>query len=47
MRFGNDYLRQLDFLEYNKWFNFLGLGMFTVATVLLTYIFLACIKKTK
>ena len=43
---GNDYLRDLDFLEYNIWFNFLGLGLIATATMTLAYIFLVRIKKT-
>ncbi|XP_065904854.1 broad substrate specificity ATP-binding cassette transporter ABCG2-like [Dysidea avara] len=43
---GNDYLRSLDFLQYNIYLNFLGLGLLALTTFTLTYISLLCVKKT-
>ena len=43
---GNDFLRELDFLDYNIWFNFLGLGLIALATLILAHLLLVRIKKT-
>ncbi|XP_065904844.1 broad substrate specificity ATP-binding cassette transporter ABCG2-like isoform X3 [Dysidea avara] len=43
---GNDYLENLNFHQYNIYWNFLGLGLLALALFILTYIFLLRIKKT-
>ncbi|XP_065904848.1 broad substrate specificity ATP-binding cassette transporter ABCG2-like isoform X2 [Dysidea avara] len=43
---GNDYLENLNFRQYNIYWNFLGLGLLALALFILTYIFLLRIKKT-
>ncbi|XP_065903807.1 broad substrate specificity ATP-binding cassette transporter ABCG2-like [Dysidea avara] len=43
---GNDYLEDLDFRQYNIYWNFLGLGLLALALFILTYIALLRTKKT-
>jgi len=43
---GNDFLDALDLRQYNLYYNFIGLGLLSIALLTLTYIFLLRIKKT-